>query len=176
MGKILYAEQDGIFVLRLEGDVRVTLGPTITTFLDNLVKCSDFNSVIVDLRQATGVDSTALGLLAKISIKCKSTFDAIPTIVSTNEDITRILMSMGFDQVSHLVKELPEGCCNPGEIPEQWVSEDKLREQVLEAHKILMSLNEHNRLEFKDLVEALEHERDDEAENPDLPPRRAASC
>ncbi len=158
MGKILYAEQDGVFILKLIGDVRVTLGPTISSFLDNLVQCNNFSSVVVDLREATGIDSTSLGLLAKISIKCKATFDAVPTIVSTNEDITRILLSMGFDQVFVLVQQLPEGCSNPGEVPTEIVSEDKLRDQVLEAHKTLMSLNEKNHFEFKDLVKALEYE------------------
>jgi hypothetical protein len=40
MGKILFAEKEGVFVLKFVGDVRVTLGPTISTFLDNIGKCT----------------------------------------------------------------------------------------------------------------------------------------
>ena len=36
--------------------------------------------------------------------------------------------------------------------------EDEVRERVIEAHKVLMRLNEQNRETFKDLVSALEEE------------------
>lgn len=158
MGKILYTEQSGTFVLKLVGDVRVTLGPTLCTFLDSLVQKDSLNSMVIDLREATGIDSTSLGLLAKISMCCKSSFDTVPTVVSTNEDITRLLISMGFDQLFVVVQEFDESCSSLGELPTEIVSEAKLREQVLDAHKVLMDMNERNRKDFKDLVEALEKE------------------
>ena len=64
MSKILFAEKDGVFVLKFVGDVRVTLGPTISTFLDNIGQCDSFQSVIIDLTQTEGIDSTTLGMLA----------------------------------------------------------------------------------------------------------------
>ena len=162
MGKILYAEQDGIHVLKFVGDVRVTLGPTIGGFLTQLGECEDFKSIVIDLTETEGIDSTSLGLLAKISIKTKDAFKSVPTIISPNEDITRILVSMGFNQVFVIVKELVTECGQLDEISAEIVSESSLREQVIEAHKVLMSLNEHNREEFRDLVEALESELESE--------------
>jgi len=158
MGKILFAERDGVHVLKFVGDVRVTLGPTISTFLSKLGQCETFKSVIIDLSETDGIDSTALGLLAKISLTTKQTYGSIPTIVSPREDITRILESMGFDEVFVILKELITECGQLGELPTAIVSEDDLRKQVLESHKVLMSLNERNRSEFKDLVHALENE------------------
>jgi anti-anti-sigma factor len=158
MGKILFAERDGVQVLKFVGDVRVTLGPTISTFLSKLGNCKTSKSVIVDLTETDGIDSTALGLLAKISLTTQEAFNTIPTIVSPNEDITRILESMGFDQVFVILKELITRCGQLGELPTEIVSEVNLRKQVLESHKVLMSLNERNRDEFQDLVHALENE------------------
>ena len=39
--------------------------------------------------------------------------------------------------------------------------EDQSREQVIEGHRVLMSLNENNRFAFKNLVEALQEEQEE---------------
>jgi anti-anti-sigma factor len=171
MSKILYAERDGIHVLKFVGDVRVTLGPTISSFLTRLGQSEGFKSIIIDLTETDGIDSTSLGLLAKISLKTQESFQSVPTIVSPNEDITRILVSMGFDKVFLILKELITECGQLGELPTEIVSEENLREQVIEAHKVLMSLNENNREEFRDLVEALESEGQNNGRDDDSLPR-----
>ena len=158
MGKILFAERDGVQVLKFVGDVRVTLGPTISTFLSKLSRCKTFKSIIIDLTQTDAIDSTSLGLLAKISLTTQETFSVIPTIISPNEDITRILESMGFDKEFVIVKELITECGQEGRLQCRISSEFNRRKQVCEAHEVLMSLNERNQGEFRDLVEALENE------------------
>ena len=159
MGKILFAEDNGVFILKFEGDVRVTLGPTISTFLDRISRCESFQSVVVDLTDCTGIDSTALGMLAKISLRTEAAYGAQPTIVSTNEDVTRLLTNVGFEEVFVIVTTVMGADGELVELPREVVSEANLREQVLEAHRVLMALNEPNRLEFCDLVAALEEER-----------------
>jgi anti-anti-sigma regulatory factor len=159
-GKLLVAEKDGVHVLKFVGDVRVTLGPTIDTFLTTLLKTEDFRSVIIDLSETKGIDSTSLGFLAKISIGAKDSFGIIPTIISTNDDITRVLLSMGFDQVFLIIKEPIESSVTMGEVPVKDMSEEDLRKKVLEAHEVLMQLNDENRDMFRDLVVALQHEQE----------------
>lgn len=159
-GKLLVAEKDGVHVLKFVGDVRVTLGPTIDTFLSTLLKTEDFKSVIIDLTETKGIDSTSLGFLAKISISARDSFGIVPTIISTNEDITRILLSMGFDQVFLIIKEPIQSSVKMGEVPVKDLSEDDLRKKVLEAHEVLMQLNDDNRDMFRDLVVALQHEQE----------------
>jgi len=159
-GKLLVAEKDGVHVLKFVGDVRVTLGPTIDTFLTTLLKTEDFRSVIIDLSETKGIDSTSLGFLAKISIGAKDSFGIIPTIISTNDDITRVLLSMGFDQVFLIIKEPIESSVVMGEVPVKDMSEEDLRKKVLEAHEVLMQLNDENRDMFRDLVVALQEEQE----------------
>ena len=159
MSKILFVEKNGTFVLKFIGDVRVTLGPTISTFLDHLGKCESFQAVVIDMTETEGIDSTSLGMLAKISLCTRKAYGEIPTIVSTNEDITRLLLTVGFEEVFAIATETPQADAELLEMPQECVSEDNLREQVLEAHHVLMSLNEQNKIEFQDLVEALEQER-----------------
>ena len=160
-GKILFAAHDGVHVLKFVGDVRVTLGPAISAFLDKIGNCQSFRSIIIDLSETVGIDSTSLGLLAKIAMRVDESYGAKPTIVSTNDDITRILLSMGFDQVFVIAHDVGEGLTGIGsgcEVPCRAVSEQDMREQVLDAHRALMSMNETNRETFQDLVGALEAE------------------
>ena len=159
MGKILFAEKSGIHVLKFVGDVRLTLGPTISTFLEQLRSCSDFRSMIIDLTDTETIDSTALGLIAKISICTQESFNRTTTIVSPRGDVTRVLNSMAMEQVCVISHDQISDEPGLRELPQEIASEDVLREQVLEAHKVLMSLTSENYEKFQDLVEALESEK-----------------
>ena len=113
--------------------------------------------MVVDLTEAVGIDSTSLGLLAKLSLRTKERIHEVPTLVSTNEDITRILQSMGFnDQIFTIVTDsyAPEDSLS--EIPADNIDEHVAARHVLEAHQVLMELNENNKNEFRDLVTELE--------------------
>ena len=163
MGKILFAEQDGVHVLKFIGEVRLTLGPTISTFLEQLESCDHFHSMVIDLSETETIDSTALGLIAKIGICTREYFDSKTSIVSPREDITRILNSMAMEQVcvvssDDVVTEAP----GLQELPTEITSEEVLRDQVLDAHKTLMTLGDQNLDKFQDLVEALESEKEHE--------------
>lgn len=155
-GKILVAQSKGIYILKFTGDVRLSLCSTLDQYIDRMFADSQFKTVIIDLTETQCIDSTSLGLLAKISILFKERFNQIPTITSTNDDINRILSSMGFEQVFHIVKQLVSKVEHLDELPAKTVSEVDMRDTVLEAHKLLMSLNETNRAAFQDLVNSLE--------------------
>lgn len=155
-GKILFTEQDGHYILKFIGDVRLTLCSTLDRFLENMLENDGFKTVIIDLTETQGIDSTSLGLLAKISVKMKQHHQLRPTIVSTNDDISRILLSMGFDKVFILIREAVQDSDQLKELAVMQESEEKVRERVVDAHRILMSLNDKNRETFRDLVRSLE--------------------
>ena len=155
-GKILGGAHNGVYVLKFAGDVRVTLCSTVDAFLDDMFSDADFQSVLVDLTEAEGIDSTSLGLLAKLSLRASDRLGMMPTIVSTRPDITRVLISMGLDDVFRIIIEPLEHKEQLGELERKQASEQDLRQRVIEAHRALMSLNESNREAFKDLVSTLE--------------------
>ncbi len=157
-GKILFAERDGNYVLKFVGDVRLTLCSTLDVFLESMLDNEDFKTVIIDLTETEGIDSTSLGLLAKISVKMKQHHQLRPTIVSTNEDISRILLSMGFDKVFILIRETVKGGAQLKELEVMQESEEMVKQRVVDAHRVLMDLNDENRDAFKDLVRSLECE------------------
>lgn len=155
-GKIQFAEQNGTFVLKFVGEVRLTLCSALDATIERIFGARNFSSIIIDLTETSSIDSTTLGLLAKLSILSRQKIGLLPTLVSTNADISRLLESMGFEQVFNMVgTPLPCPECLR-DLPAQDLSEELVRAKVLEAHRILMGLNEHNREAFSDLVTALE--------------------
>ncbi len=152
-GRIQFAEQDGTFVLKFVGEVRLTLCSALDATIERIFTALNFSAIVIDLTETRSIDSTTLGLLAKLSILSRQKVGLLPTVVTTHEDITRLLQSMGFDQVFNRPIPCPE-CLT--DLPSQDQSEEVVRVKVLEAHKILMGLNESNREAFHDLVNALE--------------------
>jgi len=157
--KILQAEEErGIYVLKFIGEVRLNLCSTLDQIIDDMVNNPEFRTVVVDLTETEIIDSTTLGLLAKIAMASEEQSHFLPTLITTNPDVTRIIHSMGFDQIFLIVREPASDLEELEEIPVMRASEQEVRDKVLDAHRVLMSLNSHNREEFRNLVRALECE------------------
>jgi anti-anti-sigma regulatory factor len=161
-GKILAADYKHMAMLKFVGDVRVLMSSTLDAYCSGLYRRPILDAMLVDMTETRGIDSTALGLLAKMAIQLRNRFNVIPTIVSTNPDVTRTLKSMSFDLIFKIVDK-PTTQKTPGnekynELQAQKESEDSVREKVIDAHLTLMTLSEENRLEFQDLVQALKNQ------------------
>ncbi|TVP44170.1 MAG: anti-sigma factor antagonist [Halomonas sp.] len=159
-GRIKAAFDSGVFVLKLCGDVRLTLCATLDTQAQRLAATPGLSAVLIDLREATNVDSTALGFLAKVAMAVKGRLEQPPTIIVDNPDVRKMLDVMGFAHFFTLVEaplQQPTALNDVlEELPEEPADEEGLRERILEAHRILMHMNEHNREQFQPLVEMLE--------------------
>jgi len=155
-GRIQFAEQDGTFVLKFVGEIRLAMCSALDATIEKIFSSLNFSSIVIDLTESRSIDSTTLGLLAKLSILSRQKVGMLPTLVTTHDDITRLLQSMGFDQVFNIVDQPLPSPEQLADLPSQDQSEEVVKSKVLEAHRILMSLNESNREAFRDLVTALE--------------------
>ena len=155
-GRIQFAESEGTFVLKFLGDVRLTLCTALDAYIEKVFSTRDFQSIVIDLTETENIDSTSLGLLAKLSILSQQRVGLLPTLVSTHEDMIRLLQSMGFEQIFNIIADSTPTDAELQELPAQMLSEEQVKARVLEAHRILMDLNEHNRNAFTDLVSSLE--------------------
>ena len=135
---------------------RLTLCSSLDTHLEQTLASPDVDAIVVDLTQTDGIDSTSLGLIAKLSMKAQQKGLPKPALVSTNPDITRILMTMGFDHVFVLLDELPASINELKQLPLVQESVEEMQKRIINAHRVLMDLNESNRSAFKDLVSTLE--------------------
>ena len=155
-GKILVADHQGAFVIKLIGDVRVTLCVAFDDYVEKMLMASNFHSVVIDLTEAVGIDSTTLGMLAKVSIRASQRYGYRPVIVSTNPSITRLIDSMGFGAVFDIRTSWPQTAEDLISLPVVHCGEDIVRQRVIEAHRLLMSMNDDNRQRFTELVTTLE--------------------
>jgi anti-anti-sigma factor len=156
-GQILVADHAGVYIIKMTGDVRLTLCISFDQFIDAMLAASNFSSVLFDLSEAEAVDSTTLGLMAKISLLAQEKRNIIPVILATNASIKRILDTMGFADIFSIVHKLEVDVKPEKPLTAIECDEHEVKEKVLEAHKILMGLNEKNHETFKNLVNMLEN-------------------
>ena len=173
-GEILYAHEDGVCVLKLVGDIRYTTGTAarvsraFDAFLDRLLtdaRGERLRHVLVDMSETVSIDSTNLGLLARlVSLDGgPGASEARPVILACRPDITRVLESMGFDRVFRMVgttdEALPaeETAPTPVNALVGGGTRDTLT-VILQAHRRLMAMNTSNARVFADAVALLEAE------------------
>ncbi|MBL8439070.1 MAG: STAS domain-containing protein [Zoogloeaceae bacterium] len=158
-GQILYARSGDDWVLRVEGPLRYTNASSVDRFIDRLFNDARPTSVSVDLNGATTIDSTGIGLLAKIARGLARADGARPVVFSANPEINELLTSVCLDDVCCIV---PSGAgMAPGEvaaIPVVPVEERVLARTIADAHRLLCELSEDNRVQFQQVVEAFDRE------------------
>lgn len=154
-GVIKFAERDGVYVIKLEGDVRLTLCLSFDEFIDKMFFAPDFCSVIFDLTEAEAIDSTTLGLMAKIAIVGERYLSEPPLVVTNAASITRCLVTMGFKDIFRLVDKASIDSGKFQSLTTKEGSEKHIQNKVIEAHKVLMSLNVENKNTFQELINSL---------------------
>ncbi len=165
-GNVCYARQDDLVIVKLTGHIRYATGDSfhlstsVNAFLDKLFQKKDFKNILIDLTEAESIDSTNLGLLAKITQFTRQHCGDQAIIVSTNEDINETLDGVGFGQVFHILHEACPVDGGMSAIPDTHEGAADLNATMLQAHRILCDLNTKNREAFKSVVHFLELEAD----------------
>lgn len=156
-GQILVADHNGVYVIKMVGDVRLTLCISFDQFIKTMLSDNTLTAVLFDLSEAEAVDSTTLGLMAKIALQGQERRHIVPVILSHNPGIDRVLTTMGFHDIFSIVKTLEAPVEPARALTANVAEESQVREKVLEAHKILMSMSSENHRAFHDLVKMLEN-------------------
>ena len=155
-GKIFVSDEQGNYLIKFVGDVRVTLCGSLNHYMETIFGSRDVKKVVVDMLEAEGLDSTTLGLLAKLGLHCRKQYGIDVQVFCQNPSILRTLDCMGFDELFDIFQDVPEISAKLQSITSVNSEVDEIRKQVLEAHKLLVQLNPKNSSEFIDLIRALE--------------------
>jgi len=161
-GHVTHAEKQGVHVLRYFGAVNFMLAPGLQRFCEHLIHDGNISGLVFDLTSAESLDSTNLGLMARVNEQLRCSGAANSVIISSNEDIDTVLRSMGFDQMFDLVpaeddaKQSDGACCE--DVPADVPSSGELRRVMLDAHHALVRMSEAGRLEFEPVVACLERD------------------
>ncbi|MGD8629780.1 MAG: STAS domain-containing protein [Gammaproteobacteria bacterium] len=158
-GKVLHASHDGVHVLRYIGDIRYTLTPSINRFLEGVFAGPKPAGFVIDLTQADSIDSTNLGQLARIAMRMQELEAPRVTLVSNRTDINSVLASMALDEVFDIVEDTGPVAGAERELPQADADKETLARTLIDAHRALMELSEHNEEMFRDVVASLEKNR-----------------
>ena len=156
--KVFYAARDDIHALRFVGQIRYTIGPALERVINRLSLGPKPLGFLIDLRDTKSIDSTSLGLLARIAKWMNSCDAPRATLVSTNEDINELLIATGFDLVLDIVDESGHVIAFGQELKLKTTTEPEMAQVVLDAHRALMALGDDNKTRFQDVVTMLENE------------------
>ncbi len=159
-GHVEYASLNGTHIFKLIGEVRAQSCISLDKLLNKIEQQQNVVGAIVDLTQTTFIDSTVLGILAKLGLKLKQVHHIQAVMLSTNSDITTLANSMGLGQVFVILNYCGDPSVCTRALMEEHITHSNMLNTVLDAHKTLMKLNDSNQNMFEPLVKQLQKEQD----------------
>lgn len=154
-GTAFYVRQGNTYILKLVGDIRYTMGCALGDFLNDLFARADYDDIMVDLTEAHSIDSTSLGLLARIANFNRERFHHKTTLLSNNTDVNQVLDNLGFYDIFDIRDTGETISAKLRQLAIQEPAKDELTRIVYEAHRTLSEINPQNREAFKCVIEHL---------------------
>jgi anti-anti-sigma factor len=155
--KILHGLQGEVCVIRMCGRLTHTVGGGFDALIeDEIFSAAPLKEILFDLEELESIDSTILGLLAKIARRRLDASQKRPTLFSPKESISRILGSMGFEAVFDIVHAPLSVKTSCESIPEADEGARDMGQLMLDGHRLLCDMNERNRDAFRTVVEILD--------------------
>lgn len=152
-----HRDQTSVFALR--GVVRYPQARALRNFVDDVVLKADCDTVFIDLKRVEAIDSTGMGLLARIGRATIERRGRRAVLVGPQRDIATCLKSAAFDTVFHMVDEYPfDPQVELKDVPIESDVSPQVARVMLDAHRTLAELGEQNRSAYADVIAALDAE------------------
>jgi len=155
-GEYKFAKEDNKYFIKLSGQLKYTECGNFSSFISKLDHDRDYENILMDISDTTYIDSTNLGLLAKLAQLVIDKSNHRMTVITTNEDVTELLHNIGFDDICLMIEEESKSEYPYDHIMGVDEVEESMAKVMLEAHRRLMNMNEKNEEEFRNVVEIME--------------------
>jgi anti-anti-sigma factor len=158
-GTARYAKDGDLWILQLAGEVRYPLAPAINALLDRAFSDPKLAHFLIDLSVAESIDSTNLGVLARVANHMSAHGRDHAVILAPNTDVLALLRVVCFDRLFHIVTTagIDVGLLEPVDAPA--TDERAMLDLILDAHRRLCAINAQTRAVFENVVNLLEQER-----------------
>ena len=158
------ALHDGTYFLKLSGHLCFSRSVPFAQIIDAIGNTKDCKGILVDLREAEMIDSTHLGLIARLALESQSKLGKQLTIISTGKHVPQALKTTGLQHLA-LLLDAHEGEMPPVEAIEALPdSKRSVARVMLEAHQTLVGMNQDNKDTYQDFVTMLEKSMQEKGE------------
>ncbi|KOR32054.1 hypothetical protein TI05_09700 [Achromatium sp. WMS3] len=153
-----YAREGNAWFITLSGKVTYSLGPAINALLDKALSEPSEQRFVIDLSNVDNIDSTCLGIFARIVNQPNKQYKQRPVIITGGEDIQELLLAICFDWTFDLVESVNIDNFKDKLhlVPDINLNQTDMLSLLLESHKRLCAMDAKNHAVFKDVVDALE--------------------
>ncbi|MDH5432988.1 MAG: STAS domain-containing protein [Gammaproteobacteria bacterium] len=155
-GAVFTAREDKIEYIKFRGTVRYSHCSGLEAHIEKLFGDKSFEKIIIDLNEAEILDSTALGLLARIAIRLKEFTEEKATIFIRCGELSNILERVCFDRVFNIVTD--KSYEHKGELHHligESKDESQILQSVIEANKNLAAIDSQSDKFYRDITDAL---------------------
>ena len=152
-GEILLAKGPERWSFKFVGDVRLSLCTTLDQLIGDVFSAGYPGVLEIDLTQAINIDSTCLGLLAKLAMQCEVETQSQPQLCCPHAHLIDLLESLGLESLFKWVEETQMLEAEP--VPLRPCDAVSAQPLVLEAHERLAQLNTDNQAQFQGLIDSL---------------------
>jgi anti-anti-sigma factor len=151
-----YRCTDDTLEIKMKGDLKYFKSYCFDQFVEQRLEEYPVPHITIDLSEAEFIDSTNLGLIAKVARLHDEKHVEKVKILSPCESVNQVLLSMGFESVFEI--ELEAGALG-GEfedVPEEDEGADHIKKTIYKSHKLLSDMNGKNEKTFKSVIESME--------------------
>ena len=152
-GDILVAKGPERWSFQFVGDVRLSLCTTLDQLIGEVFSSGYPGELEIDLTQATNIDSTCLGLLAKLAMQYETETQSQPKLCCPHAHLIDLLESLGLESLFNRVEEIQQ--VEAESVPLRPCDALSAQPLVLEAHERLAKLNSDNQAQFQGLIDSL---------------------
>ena len=152
-GKILLAKGPERWSFRFVGDVRLSLCTTLDQLISDVFSAGYPGMLEIDLSQAINIDSTCLGLLAKLAMQYEIETQSPPQLCCPHAHLIDLLESLGLESLFNRVEQIKPVDAVP--VPLRPCDAVSAQPLVLEAHERLAQINTDNQAQFQGLIDSL---------------------
>lgn len=153
---------DDILFVRVIGRGSFKVAAPMKQFIFDSCSTHSVNTIVLDLAECIGMDSTFMGVLAGLSGRLKKNNKKLE-LINLSKKNANLLATLGVDQVlafyshshGHNVPE-PE----TESLPMDQATKKQMAETALQAHRNLTQISEENKPRFKRVIELLKEDVD----------------